>query len=93
VICRTLNVARSTAYYREHERIAVVDEVLAQRAKHLIDAELYLGYRMVSARLRQQGFQVNRKAIQRLMQLKGRSAIAGSKSAARRELIRAQASL
>ena len=47
MICRILKVARSTAYYREHDRAVIVDEVLAQRIKHLIDAEPYLGYRMV----------------------------------------------
>ena len=71
MICRILDVARSTAYYREHDRVPVVDEVMAQRIKHLIDAESYLGYRMVWARLRRQGFKVNRKAVQRIMQLKG----------------------
>jgi len=48
-----------------------VDEILAQRVKHLIDAEPYLGYRMLWARLRMQGVVVNRKAVQRLMQIKG----------------------
>jgi len=71
VICRVLGVARSTAYYRECDRVPVVDEILAQRIKHLIDAEPYLGYRMVWARLRRRGLAVNRKAVQRLMQLKG----------------------
>jgi putative transposase len=66
-----LNVARSTSYYKPHDRIVTVDEVLAQRIKHMIDAEPYLGYRMVWARLRMQGFPVNRKAIQRIMQFKG----------------------
>ena len=71
MICRILNVARSTAYYREHDRIPIVDEIMAQRIKHLIDAECYLGYRMVWARLRRQGFEINRKAVQRIMQFKG----------------------
>lgn len=71
MICRVLNVARSTAYYREHDRTEIVDEVLAQRIKHLIDAEPFLGYRMVWARLRRQGTPANRKAVQRLMQIKG----------------------
>lgn len=69
MICRVLNVARSTAYYRQHERVPVIDQVLAQRIKHLIDAEPYLGYRMVWARLRGEGVHVNRKAVQRIMQL------------------------
>lgn len=71
MICRVLKVARSTAYDRERDRAAFVDEVLAQRIKHLIDAEPYLGYRMVHARLRMAGVPVNRKAVQRIMQLRG----------------------
>jgi hypothetical protein len=47
VICQILDVARSTAYYREHDRVPIVDEIMAQRIKHLIDAESYLGYRTV----------------------------------------------
>ena len=42
MICRILDVARSTAYYHEHDRLPIVDDVLAQRIKHLIDAEPYL---------------------------------------------------
>lgn len=60
---------RSTAYYRPHDRVPTIDDVLAQRIKHLIDEEPYLGYRMVWARLRMQGLRVNRKAVQRVMQL------------------------
>ncbi len=62
---------RSSFYYRSRDRVTVVDEVLARRIKHLIDEEPYLGYRMVWARLRMSGVRVNRKAVQRLMQLKG----------------------
>lgn len=71
MICRTLDVARSTAYYQERDRVSIVDEVLARRIKHFIDAEPYLGYRMVWARLRGDGVKVNRKAVQRIMQIKG----------------------
>ncbi len=53
-VCRLLNVARSTSYYRRKERKAIVDELPAQRIKRLIDDEPYLGYRMVWARLPQQ---------------------------------------
>jgi putative transposase len=61
---------RSSTYYRSRPRTAKVDEVLAQRIKHLIDEESYLGYRMAWATLRSQGIFVNRKAVQRIMQLK-----------------------
>ncbi|MGA8476008.1 MAG: IS3 family transposase [Candidatus Cybelea sp.] len=71
MICRILDVARSTAYYHEHDRVPIVDEIMAQRIKHLIDAESYLGYRMVWARLRRQGFKINRKAVQRITRIKG----------------------
>lgn len=61
---------RSSTYYQSRPRTAKVDEVLAQRIKHLIDEESYLGYRMVWATLHSQGIFVNRKAVQRIMQLK-----------------------
>jgi len=66
-----LSVPRSTTYYRPHARVAAVDELLAQRIKHLIDEESYLGYRMVWAQLRLDGIFVNRKTVQRIMQLRG----------------------
>ena len=65
-----MSIPRSSTYYRARPRTAKVDEVLAQRIKHLIDDESYLGYRMVWATLRSQGILVNRKAVQRIMQLK-----------------------
>ena len=63
-------MARSTFYYRPRERSPVIDEVLAQRIKTLIENESYLGYRMVWARLRMAGVHANRKAVQRIMQLR-----------------------
>ena len=47
LICWILEVARSTAYYREYDCIPIVDQVMTQRIKHLIDLDPYLGYRMV----------------------------------------------
>ncbi len=61
---------RSSSYYKPQPREAKVDEVLAQRIKHVIEDEPYLGYRMVWATLRSEGILVNRKAVQRVMQLK-----------------------
>jgi len=49
VVCRILRVARSSFYYRPRDRAVVIDDVLAQPIKHLIDAEPYLGYRMVAS--------------------------------------------
>lgn len=60
---------RSTSYYKPRPREAKIDEVLAQRIKHVIADEPYLGYRMVWATLRSEGVLVNRKAVQRVMQL------------------------
>ena len=48
-------MARSTAYYHRRERAVKLDEVLAQRIKHVIAEEPYLGYRMVWAQLRREG--------------------------------------
>jgi len=92
VICRTLDVARSTAYYHERERVPIVDEVLAQRIKHFIDAEPYLGYRMVWARLREKGVLVNRKRFGASRNSSARSGIAGSIRAAIRASKRVRAS-
>ena len=71
---RDLPDPRCSAQHRVLPRarsVPVVDEIMAQRIKHLIDAVSYLGYRMVWARLRRQGFRINRKAVQRIMQIKG----------------------
>ena len=46
-VCRLLNVPRSTSYYKSRARTVIVNEVLAHRIKHMIEAEPYLGYRMV----------------------------------------------
>ena len=72
VICRILDVSRSTAYYREHDRVPIVDEIMAQRIKHLIDAEplARLSDGLGSA-APTRGFKINRKAVQRIMQIKG----------------------
>lgn len=69
-VFRLLNVPLSTSYYLERQRTPVVDEVLAQRIKRLIDDEPYLGYRMVWARLGMACHVVNRKAVQRITELK-----------------------
>ena len=61
---------RNTSCYRHSEPTPIIDELLAQRIKRLIEDEPYLGYRMVWARLRMAGHVVNRKVVQRIMQLK-----------------------
>jgi putative transposase len=65
-----LKVPRSSVYYRAKARVPRIDEVMAQRIKHLIEQEPYLGYRMIWARLRNDGIVVNPKTIQRIMQLR-----------------------
>jgi putative transposase len=64
-------VPRSSTYCRAVPRAPKIDEVLAQRIKHVIEDEPYLGYRMTWGALRAEGVYVNRKAVQRIMQLKG----------------------
>ncbi len=61
---------RSSSYYKPRSRAMDVDDVLAQRIKHIIEEEPYDGYRMVWATLRSEGVLVNRKAVQRVMQIK-----------------------
>jgi transposase-like protein len=41
-VCRLRNVPRRTSYYHRRQRTPIVDELLAQRIKRLIDGEPYL---------------------------------------------------
>ncbi len=62
---------RSSTYYQARPRTAKVDEVLAQRIKHLIDDEPYLDIAWSGRHCEPKGCIVNRKAVQRIMQFKG----------------------
>ena len=60
-----MEVSRSALRHRpsQRRRRGVVDEVLAQRVKKLIERHPTYGYRRVWAMLRREGVVVNHKAI------------------------------
>ena len=73
-VCRVLKFSR--ARLRARAVIAAppprLDEVLAERIRHLIEAHPTFGYRRLWAMLRfVEGIRVNRKAVYRLLMLKG----------------------
>ena len=72
--CVLLNVARSSIYYRQE--CAVHDDVIIMNEIQNIYQEIPVyGYRRVTLELRDRGFFVNHKKVQRLMQATGRQAI------------------
>jgi len=71
--CKLLGISRTAYYYRPVER----EET--QQLMRLIDAEYtqhpFYGYRKITHWLREQGYLVNKKRVQRLMQRMGLAAI------------------
>jgi putative transposase len=72
-VCAVINVPRSAVRTRATApRVPVVDEVLAARLQRLIAAHQTFGYRRLWALLRfQEGLRINRKAVYRVLVLKG----------------------
>jgi putative transposase len=62
-----LGLARSTVYYRPVAP-PVLDEVLKRRLDELYTAHPFYGSRRMTAVLRREGYAVNRKRVQRLLQ-------------------------
>jgi putative transposase len=72
-VCRVLRVPRSAVRHRPgHDRVRVVDEVLAARLQRLIAQHPTFGYRRLWALLRfHEGLPINRKAVYRVLVVKG----------------------
>ncbi len=72
--CRLLGVSRSSVYY---QGAATSDEELAilRRIDEIHLARPFLGSRRIGDELRDRGFMVNRKRVQRVMRLMGITAI------------------
>jgi transposase InsO family protein len=68
VVCRVLNVARSSLYRRSS---VVPDEALNAAMKDICAQFPCYGYRRVTAELRKQGWSINRKRVARLMKMMG----------------------
>jgi putative transposase len=73
-VCVVMSVPRSAVRERpETPRVPVVDEVLALRLQRLIVEHPTFGYRRLWAVLRfHEGLRINRKAVYRVLVLKGR---------------------
>ena len=72
-LCAVLGVPRSSAYYIAKEKTArrMIDPVLEQRIKELIETQAAFGIRSVWSWLRfVDGLQINRKKVERIMRLK-----------------------
>src|SRR5690349_5120921 len=73
--CELLGLSRSGLYYQP-----VGERAENLHLMHLIDAEYthhpFYGYRKITDWLRRQGYPVNKKRVQRLMQTMGLAAIA-----------------
>lgn len=72
-LCAVLGVPRSSAYYIAKEKTPrrLIDPVLEQRIKELIETQAAFGIRSVWAWLRfVDGLQINRKKVERIMRLK-----------------------
>jgi transposase InsO family protein len=67
-LSETLDCSRSSYYY---QAVAVTDEALVSAIEQIVLRYPFYGYRRVTAELRRQGWQVNRKAVQRLMKTLG----------------------
>lgn len=72
--CELLGLARSTVYYRPVAPPAL-DEVLKRRLDELYTAHPFYGSRRMTAVLRREGYAVNRKRVQRLLQALGLQAL------------------
>lgn len=83
--CELLNVARSTMYYKQRERVQD-DGILMNEIQDIYAATPFYGYRRVTVELRKKGFIINQKKVQRLMQFLGRRAIYPKKKTTVRNL-------
>lgn len=72
-VCATMSVPRSAVRERPlTPRVPVVDEVLAARLQRLIAQHPTFGYRRLWALLRfHEGLRINRKAVYRVLVVKG----------------------
>lgn len=75
--CQLLSLCRSSYYYREHRSELCVhfDYLLTRRIDQLYLERPFYGSRRMSATLKNEGYEVNRKRIQRLMRHMGVQAI------------------
>jgi putative transposase len=69
-VCRILRLSRSTYWYRGRP-LSSAQEQLRQRLRELSEAHPRYGYRRIAALLRQEGWQVGKRQVQRLRRAEG----------------------
>ena len=72
--CQLLYVNRSTLYY-EKKPVSDLDVILMNEIRDIWSQMPFYGYRRITRELRFKGYAINRKRVQRLMQLSGIRAI------------------
>lgn len=72
--CGLLGLSRSSVYYAPKKE-STLNETLMRRIDEIFTAAPYLGYRKITAILQREGYEVNRKRVQRLMRVMGIEAI------------------
>ncbi len=73
--CELLGINRSTLYYQPNEKVSAYDVELMNEIRGIWLSIPFYGYRRITKELRARGRKVNRKKVQRLMQLIGIQAI------------------
>ena len=68
--CRILRLARSTYWYRG-QPLSSAQEQLQKRLRELLEAHPRYGYRRIAALLRQEGWRVGKRYVQRLRRAEG----------------------
>src|SRR5262249_40384066 len=68
--CRLMKLARSTYYYRSRRQSVARREVEQRTARLCAELPRY-GYRRITAELRDQGWNINHKAVARIMRERG----------------------
>lgn len=87
-LCDLLSFNRSTLYYRE--KPATIDDVeLLNKIRDVWTRYPFYGYRRITKELRAEGLHVNRKRVQRLMNLGGIQAIFPGPNTSRRNKLHA----
>ena len=81
--CELLEVNRSTIYYKA--RVSDIDDIsLLNEIRDVWECYPFYGYRRITKELQAKGYNVNRKRVQRLMQLGGIQAICPGPNTSRR---------
>lgn len=86
--CKLLNVSRGSMYYKP-KTVTNNDSVIANEIHDIYQEKPFYGYRRITVDLRQRGYIVNRKKVQRLLRESGIQAIYPTKNTSKRNFAEA----